>query len=268
LEHPALDTREAPAGQHVFHSFEGSPRQQILPWLAVPCSAAAPAPDVPNRAVIRPEFRSGHESFFGSYGFVIARVDGGQRLVITALHVLDEVAKFRGIDCSISNAAYTGFELPKQITGIQLYDPFAPKWMLAELGTAADMLPLPNAGINAVEPYSQRDIAAFRVASAAPLQPLQLAQSIPAVGEPIWLAAKLRPDAVERTAQAIVVEMTPETFVFRFASPMTSPTHTSGAPLLNRAGEVVGINVGGGIFDGHKLGHGVHVASIRHHLGW
>jgi hypothetical protein len=268
LEHPALEAREAPAGSHVFRSFEGTPRQKVLPWLAVPWSTAAPSPRVPDRAVIRPEFRSGRESFFGSYGFVIAGKDGGQRLVITALHVLDEIAKFRGIDCSLSNATYTGFELPKHITGIQLYDPFAPKWMLAELGTAADMLPLPNARINAVEPYSQRDIAAFRVASAASLQPLRLAQSTPTVGEPIWLAAKLRPDAAERTAQAIVVEMTPETFVFRFATAMTSPTHTSGAPLLNRAGEVVGINVGGGILDGHKLGHGVHSASIRHHLDW
>jgi Trypsin-like peptidase domain len=240
----------------------------MLPWLAVPW-LEAPSPALADRAVIRPEFQSGRESFFGSYGFVVAGTNSGQQLVLTALHVLDEVAKFRGIDCSPGNTTYTGHELPKHINNVLLYDPFAAKWMLAELGAAADMVPLPNARISAQEPYSQSDIAAFRVSSPTSLRPLQLAELLPGVGDPIWLAAKLEPNAKERTAQAVVVEISPETFVFRFGSTSgTGPLHTSGAPLLNRAGEVVGINVGGGILDGEKLGHGVHVASVRRHLGW
>jgi hypothetical protein len=31
---------------------------------------------------------------------------------------------------------------------------------------------------------------------------------------------------------------------------------------------VVGINIGGGTFDGYKFGHGAHVASLRRHFGW
>ena len=188
--------------------------------------------------------------------------------MLTALHVLDELAKFNGVDCTDSNLAYTGRELPSLVTSVQLYDLFAPKWMLAELGTAGDMLPLPDARIGAIEPYSQRDVAAFRVAPSASIHPLRLAAALPAKGEPIWLAVNRGGGLRERTIQAIAVEITGQTLIFRFAAGATMPPHTSGAPLLNRAGDVVGINVGCGMLEGNLLGHGAHVSSMRRHLGW
>jgi len=267
IEHPSPEAREAPAGRHVFRQFEGSEREQVLPWLAVPWSVA-PAPTVPDRSVVRPEFRSRRESFFGAYGFVVVAEDRGNPLMLTALHVLDELAKFNGVDCTDSNTAYTGRELPGLVTSVQLYDLFAPKWMLAELGTAGDMLPLPNARIAAIEPYSQSDIAAFRVAPSTLIHPLRLAAGPPAAGEPIWLAINRGGGLRERTVQAIAVETTNQTLVFRFPAEAKTPPHTSGAPLLNRAGEVVGINVGCGMLDGNMFGHGAHVGSVRRHLGW
>jgi hypothetical protein len=148
-------------------------------------------------------------------------------------------SKFRGIDCSDGNMAYTGRELPHKVTSVQLYDPFAPNWMLAELGTAGDMLPLPDARIGGVEPYSQRDIAAFRVGVPTSFHPLPLAAAPPVVGESSWLAVNLGRGERGRTSQAIVVEITNETLVFRFAVAATSPPHISGAPL-NCVGEVMG----------------------------
>jgi hypothetical protein len=251
----------------VFRPFEGVAREGMLHWLAVPF-AAAPAPVVPDRCVVRPEFRSGRDSFFGSYGFIVAAEDGGSPLMLTALHVLDELAKLKGIDCSANNAAYTGRELPPRITAVQLYDPFAPNWMLAELGTARAMLELPEARLCAEEPKSQRDVAAFRVVAPAPFRLARLAATPPIVGEPIWLAANLGRGASGRTILAVVVEITDETLVFRFAPEVSMPTYTSGAPLLNRVGEVLGINIGGGTLDGQTLGHACHVGSIRRHLGW
>ena len=267
LEHPPPEAREAPPGRHVFRAFNGVAREQVLHWLTVPWSPA-PSPAVPDRFVIRPEFRSGRESFFGSYGFVVAAEDGGHPLMLTALHVMDELAKFRRIDCSTDNIAYTGRELPQHVTSVQLYDPYAPNWMLAELGAVGAMLTLPEARICAEEPNSYRDIAAFRPVPSASFQPVRLAGAPPVVGEPIWLAVNLGRGARERTLQATVVEITKQTLVFRFAPPVTMPPYTSGAPLLNRKGEVVGINIGGGMLDEHRLGHGNHVASMRHHLGW
>lgn len=198
IKHPPPEAREAPPGRHIFRAFEGVPRQQVAHWLAVPCPTAS-APAVPDRFVVRPEFRSGRELFFGSYAFVVIAEDGGSPLLLTALHILDELAGFRGIDCSDNNAGYTGRELPAHVTSVQLYDPYARNWMLAELGTAGGMLLLPDARIGAIEPHSQRDIAAFRAAPASPFLPLPLARSNPVVGEPIWLAVNHGLDARERT---------------------------------------------------------------------
>ena len=267
LKHPPPEAREAPAGQHIFRTFEGIEREQAAPWLAV-AWCIAPAPAVPDRFVVRPEFRSGRESFLGSYGFVVAAEDGGQPLVLTALHVLDELAKFRRIDCSENNAGYSGHELPQQVTGVRLYDPFAANWVLNELGSAGEMLLLPDARICSVEPNSQRDVAAFRVLPTSGFQPRKLATASPTVGDPVWLAANQGRGIRERTIGAVVVQITDDTFVFRYAKPTTLPPHTSGAPLLNRSGEVVGVNVGGGMLDGYRLGHAAHVASLRRHFRW
>lgn len=267
VQHPAPEAREAPPGRHVFRAFEGVEREALQPWLAVP-SSSSPAPRVPERFVVRPEFRSGPESFFGSYGFVVAAEGGGQPIVLTALHVLDELAKFKRVDCLDSNPAYTGRELPGHVTGVQLYDPYAVNWMLSELGSARDMLALPEARVGTFEPYCQNDIAAFRIVPPSSLQPVRLADAPPAVGELVWLAVNPGRGTNERTCEAVTVEVTDRTFVFRFAPSAKFPPYTSGAPLLNRSGEVVGINVSAGTFEQHKFGHGAHVANIRRHLGW
>ena len=266
VTHPAPEAREAPPGNHVFRALEGTEREALRSWIDVE-PHPRPAPRVPERFVVRPEFRSGRESFFGSYGFVLAALDGGQPLVVTALHVLDEFAKFRRVDCLDTSPGYTGRELPAHLTGVTLYDPYAANWMLSELGAARDMLVLPKARIGTVEPYCQNDIAAFRVVPPSSLQPARLAAAPPAVGEPVWLAVNTGRDAKERTCEAVTVEITERTFIFRFASSAKFPPYTSGAPLLNHQGEVTGISVSFGAVDQHKFGHGVHASSMRSHLG-
>jgi len=186
---------------------------------------------------------------------------------VTALHVLDELAKFRRVDCLDTNPAYTGRELPGHVTGVKLYDPYAANWMLSELGDARDMLVLSKARIGTVEPYCQNDMAAFRVVPPSSLQPARLAAAPPEVGEPVWLAVNPGRDAKERTCEAVTVEITDKTFIFRFAPSVKFPPYTSGAPLLNHKGEVVGLNVSAGIVEQHKFGHGVHAFHMRSHLG-
>jgi hypothetical protein len=268
VKHPAPEAREAPPGRHIFHEFAGVERTHFEPWLAAPSAAAVAAPRVPDRFVVRPEFQAGRESFFGSYGFVVAAEDGGQPLVMTALHVLDELAKFKRVDCYDTNAAYTGQELPAQVTGVKLYDPYAANWVLAQIGAARDMLTLRAARVGTTEPYCQDDVAAFRVAPPSSLHPVRLAAAAPAVGDPVWLAVNPGRGAAERTCEAVAVEVTEKTFIFRFSPSAKFPPYTSGAPLLNRAGEIVGLNVSAGIFEGSLFGHAAHVGNIRRHLGW
>ena len=214
------------------------------------------APFVPDRFVVRPEFRVGRESFFGAYAFVINDEHGAGPLVLTALHVMDELLKTKGLGVD---------ELPRVVTEVGLYDVFAKNWVFADLGTAHAMLPLPHARLGEEEPYTHGDIAAFRASSSAQFAPLPLAREAPHVGEPLWLAYRRR-DSGERTVAATVVESTERAFVFRFERPTDVAPLSSGAPLLDSEGCVAGINIGAGAFGGQRFGHANPVASIRRHL--
>ena len=266
VAHPAEQSMGAAMGlaEHAFESSEGRPREDFRSWLE-PGHPAALDPPVPDGLVLRPEFRRGQESYLASYAFAVEAPEPGPPLVLTALHVMDELIKKEGIDATSASSGYTGRELPGLVTKVVLYDVFAERWILAELGEAGPMLVLPEARTGEEEPFSSRDVAAFRTDGAG-LAPGRLASRRPVVGDPVWLAAKPGNGSSGRTAKAVVVESTAETLVFRYEDPDQPPKYSSGAPLLDRAGDVVGLKVGAGWLDGHKLGHANHVDNIRRHL--
>ncbi len=253
----------APPGKELrFECLEGEPADQYEPWFEVPMPAvAAPSPTGPF--VVRPEFCAGYQSCFGGHGFAVAH--RGRPLLLTALHVMDELIRLVGVDCSVANAAYTGRELPAAVTKVNLYDLFQPRWMLAFLGEAGPMLAMADARLGEPEPNSARDLAAFRLgeAAAAKLRPVPLATQRPARGEALWLAARNDADLGKRYYKAVVVHIDDQAMAFRYEEIATGPRYSSGAPLLNREGQVVGVNVGGGRFRGSKFGHGCHLANIR-----
>jgi hypothetical protein len=154
--------------------------------------------------------------------------------------------------------------VPAHVSSVRLYDVLKDRWMLHELGTAGPMLVLPNARTADDEPFSFRDIAAFRIGSQGGLNPGRLAKVEPERGEPVWLASAM-PDG-SRTLRAVCVEKTPRSCVFRYEEPRAMPKHTSGAPILDRHGAVVGINTGLGHFAGHEFGHANPLNSVRAHL--
>jgi hypothetical protein len=267
LTHPASESYAALLGiaidrPHDFKRVEGSAAHDCASWLTVRHPAAA-APVIADGFIVRPEFCVGRESFMGSYAFAIGPAP---TLLLTALHILSHLSMSKRIDCSPRNDSYSGRELPAMVTKVNLYDVFHPNWMATDLGYADKMLVLPNARLGDDEPFSQRDIAAFRPHPSARLTPTRLAKRPPRVGDPVWLALRPEPGARERAAACVVVEQTDQTLIFRYAASHASEAHTSGAPLVDIEGEVVGINIGRGRFEGAHFGHANHVASIRRHL--
>jgi hypothetical protein len=259
IVHPAPQSYAAKIGvnAHAFRAFAGRASDLYEEWLAVPRAVAA-SPDVPDRFVVRTEFRSWRDVFSGAYAFVVESEPSGAPLVLTALRVMDEVIKIKRIDHTA---------LPAVVQEVRLYDAFASSWALAELGAARSMLALRDARLGDEAPYSDRDIAAFRAGPAADVAPARLAMEPPRVGDPIWLAVNRGRKADSRVIEATVVESTERTLVFRFTHAADVALHSSGAPLIDRDGNVAGINVGAGTFGGERFGHANHVASVRRHLG-
>jgi len=270
IEFPPKDSFvKPPAGVRLrFECHEGQPPDGFLPWLEVPM-APDPPPALRHPFAVRPEFCAGFESAFGGHGFIASLEGRPQPLALTALHVMDEMIRKKHIDCSTENEAYTGRELPAVITKVNLYDLFAPRWMMASLGQAGPMLALPDARMGEEEPYSARDLAAFEIAdqaTAAKLRPLPLAPGPPAVGDPLWLAARNDQALDRRIEKAVVVHVDEGSLIYRYERAEDGAKYSSGAPLINRLGQAVAVNVGGGRFRGARFGHGCHAGAIRRHL--
>lgn len=252
---------------HCFEAFEGKPLHLFKHWLEV-THPVATEPVLPGQFVIRPIFNAGFDAAIGGYGFAALKPGDSRPLVLTALHVMDEIIKKKGIDSHTNNKNYTGKELPAVITEVNLFDVFAANWMMAPLGSAGPMLELKEARTGHEEPYSYKDIAAFWVKpeDEKNLHPVRIAQKKPAIGEAVWLAARSDITPEKKLFKAVVVESTAQTLVFKFEDRGDKPKYSSGAPILNSQGDIAGINVGGGQLENEKLGHANHSENILYHL--
>ncbi len=261
LTHPAPSLQTPVVGQHRFAPVPGDREEGYIPWLDIPDrNESSPIPH--DGLLLRLEFCFRSDVSFGAYGFAVQTPRSA--LILTALHVMGEVIAKCGIDATSTNHAYDGRALSQAIHRVNLYNVLKEKWMLHPLGTAGPMLVLPDARIGDPEPISIRDIAAFSTNNTSRVRPARLAGQAPRRGETVWLAARFSDTA--RTRQATVVEQTEHSYIFRYLDTSRGIPYTSGAPVLNSSGEVVGINIGEGRFKGRCFGHAHQIDSIRRHL--
>lgn len=156
-------------------------------------------------------------------------------VILTALHLFGPAG---GLAQDIAPG-----QLAKTVHGYNL-QPIGPGRALA--GSAGTALSLPaQAG----------DIAAFWCPDKVKLKPLRLG-AMPRKGDPVWLAAQVVGGAPEEqllhpaTYQGLHEGM----LVFVYKNSGLELRATSGAPILNSSGQLVGINYGGGSEDGHLVG--------------
>ena len=87
------------------------------------------------------------------------------------------------------------------------------------------------------------DISAFQLRSKPKSPVLALSAIQPAVGERISLFARLYNQQVPRIFSGTLIEVRHDYLEYRLDDPTVEIGGTSGAPVLNQSGEVIGINV-------------------------
>ena len=110
-----------------------------------------------------------------------------------------------------------------------------------------------------------RDLAAFapRVDGLAGASILHIAAQPPAIGDDVWVVAAMEGDGRLRLHRARVVHSASDALQYIFGDPSLSLLATSGAPVVNADGEVVGLHLGGGKDGADLLGTAVSTDRLK-----
>lgn len=230
--------------------------------LAPPQTASATeavAPKLAEGFVLRPTFTTEHGNFPAGSAFAVDV--GGKILIVTAHHLLGPAG---GLPAQLTAA-----QVPEKVSMVTVRD----AWSNKVAGKATSALLVEGA-----VPFTEgagADLAVFpaviasgldRLQARATLElaPSQLAAEQPAVGDLIWLAAPIADKADAKLHAAKVVELADGVVYYEFADKTLNLAGTNGAPLLDAAGKVVGLALGGGTLpDGALIGSGNPLASVK-----
>jgi hypothetical protein len=186
--------------------------------------AMAQAPDVPPHSVLRPTVESVEGRFQAGTAF-------GTPYLITAHHIFGPLGGF--------SREYRPSELPgliQRVLAESVDDPTAS-------ARAAGPLVLDAHPVRGQEASS--DVAAIPIEDVNKAGILRLARACPAAGETVWLLAEVWGGAprTQRLHSATVLSAGRDALLFTYDNTRLDLRATSGAPIIDSRGEVVGINV-------------------------
>jgi hypothetical protein len=214
-------------------------------------------PGAPDWFVFRPTFTTTEGEIRAGSAFFVRLPDHPHPILLTAIHLLGPAG---GMAKDVPPA-----DVPKVVHRLRLNDCFSEGH---EIQFASEPLVIPEAAPLG-EPGKAGDVLAFWGPSDKRIHVLELAPEAPGKDEPVWLVAPLRSGAPaeQRLHPASMVGITKAgEYVYRFDNPKLSIRGTSGAPVLNAAGELVAINLGGYDDDGKVFGLGNPVEQFKRHL--
>ena len=199
----------------------------------VEANARVPAnlPEVPSHfpksALLQPSFHGGTGRKFAAGSAFLCAVSADQTLLLTAQHLFGEAG---GLEK----------DLPWKSMAREYPNATATLNGTEDVGAeGTEILLLPNArGMN--DKTCALDLAAFKIAPGASADSLPLAAKNPKEGDIVFLNS-----AYIGWTPAVVVGIDKNKVTYRFHLPNVQLPGTSGAPLVNVQGEVVGIHLGG-----------------------
>jgi hypothetical protein len=214
-----------------------SPLAVIPAFLFATAHAAPPAPGGPASAassICRPVFKTGDGDLEAGTAFVVRRSgsDAGKNVLVTAHHLF-------GPDGGLERQ-HAWNELPAFVRSVKC----APMKKGTPKIAGGRAFAVSGARVHS-EKGPACDVAVFPLAdSKAPA--LSLSSELPPVKSRVWLVAELanaRPGA-PLLHGATVVQADNEWISFVYDDPTIDIQATSGAPVVDESGRVVGINIG------------------------
>ena len=237
----------------VLRSRSTGPLQEARRLRQAISSRIAKPPLVPDHFLFRPDIVTTRGMAYAGTACV-AEVPGvGRPILLTALHIFGPAG---GMEAPIAAK-----DLPAAIKRVTLRGLFD-KSEVVEAGDEA--LSLPDAAPFPT-PSKAGDIAAFLATTGARLTPRPLAARTPQAEERVWLAASLLggAPASRRLHAAVVKERDANGLVYYvFEDPELQLRATSGAPILDAAGEIVAIQVAAGKIERTHFGVATPVAKF------
>jgi len=201
-------------------------------------STAMGAPAPLGGVVFKPTFLTGYDSLTGGTGFV--GQFNGSYVFVTAHHLFGTA---------------TGLE--KDLTPEEARDFAAALAALAMDGrsnivTSTHMLLIPSARAFSNRD-SSKDVAAFLLPGYTG-KSLAIARHVCKPGDAVYLYARPRGEDSLKIIPGKVTQNSGTGLEYVYDGGKFNFAGTSGAPVLNEAGEVVGINLGGGEYQGRQFG--------------
>ena len=201
---------------------------------AAPSEAALPAPtEIPANQILSAQYDTADGVFTAGTAFAVTVEGAKAPILLTAHHIF---GPWGGLDAQLSSEEVASF-----VTGGSVLDVFSEKDTGAKIGQA-----IPIAGAAAVGDAgsADKDLAAFYLEDADALQPLKLAENPPAAGDKLYLLAYLwDTDTPHENGiyEATCLGVEAGNIVYQLDEEF-STSGASGAPVINSAGEVVGVH--------------------------
>lgn len=208
--------------------------------LCVPSVLSVAAPTPPSDVVFKPTFLTGYTSLTAGTGFVARLKD--QCAFLTAHHLFGPAA---GLERDLTPVEAKDFASGLAASSMS---------HSSKLLTSSEMLLIPSA--KAFDRSDAgHDVAAFRLVG-YPGPSLIVSDVAPKKGEKVYLLARPRGEEKLRLISAVISSISPTAIEYFYDEPGVNFAGTSGAPILNESGEVVGMNLGGGELQGKEYGFG------------
>lgn len=193
--------------------------------------SSAVEPFIPDNTVLRPSFELTNENFDAGTAFAVELEDEKVSLVLTAYHLFGEDG---GLEEQIPAS-----ELPNVIKRVTFTEAYNDQYC----GECDKVLKIADAKTN---PSVDKDIAAIYYGDKLNANRLKLSSKLPKKGEIVWLAAATLLGPEPRLHKARVTSASDKSLIFEYEESDIVLNATSGAPIINSSGEVVGLNIGGG----------------------